>query len=152
MATFDLNRSTLPAFRDRVRAVTAGSERKWGQMDATRMMRHLGFTLEMSLGIARVPDMSKPILRDVFYVVFFQWLTTWPKGRIKGPDFVTPPPKADFSVEQLETLRLMDRFVEEFEREPMRLSVNPGLGPIPLSKWSRVHGVHMDHHMRQFGV
>jgi len=152
MARMDLNRATLTTFRARVGKVTDATPGRWGQLDATRMMRHLGFTLEMSLGIARVPDTSKPVVRELVYVLFFQWFTNWPKGKIKAPGFVTPPAKADFSVEQLETLRLMDRFVEEFEREPMRLSVNPGLGPIPLSKWSRVHGVHMDHHLRQFGV
>jgi hypothetical protein len=46
----------------------------------------------------------------------------------------------------------MNLFVDELERSPDKTGVNPGLGRIPLTKWSRVHGVHNDHHLRQFGV
>lgn len=152
MAKCDLNRSTLNAFQDRVRAISEGTPRRWGQMDAAHAMRHLIFTFEMSLGIQRIEDTSKPIARDLIYLVFFCWFTNWPKGKIKGPAFVTPPPKGDFLAEQAELLRRMEQFVGDLEREPERVTVNPGLGAIPLTKWSRVHGVHTDHHLRQFGV
>ena len=152
MATFDLDRTTLPQFIGRVKALRADTPREWGKMDATRMLRHLNFTADMSLGIEQIKDESKPIVRDLIYLLFFNWFTNWPKGKIKGPDFVTPPPKGDFTFEQNELIGKMTQFVDELERAPAKTSVNPGLGRIPLTKWSRVHGVHNDHHLRQFGV
>ena len=121
-------------------------------MDSTRAIRHLIFTFEMSLGIQQIKDTSKPIARDLIYLLFFRWFTNWPKGKIKGPDFVTPPPKGNFESEQAKLLRIMSQFVDELERNPAKTGVNPGLGTITLAKWSRVHGVHNDHHLRQFGV
>lgn len=74
------------------------------------------------------------------------------EGQDEGTGFFTPPPKGDFASEQGELIRRMNLFVDELERSPDKTGVNPGLGRIPLTKWSRVHGVHNDHHLRQFGV
>jgi hypothetical protein len=152
MATFELNRKTLPQFIGRVQALCADTPRQWGTMDVTRMLRHLNFSADMSLGVEQVEDLSTPIVRDLTYLVLFKWVTKWPKGKMKAPDFVTPPPKGDFAFEQGELIRRLNLFVDELERSPDRTGVNPGLGRIPLTKWSRVHGVHNDHHLRQFGV
>jgi len=152
MAKLNLDRATLAEFLRRIGEIQTDTPRRWGKMDATRSFRHLIFTLEMSLGIQQIEDRSKPLLRDLAYLVFFCWMTTWPKGKIKGPSFVTPAPKGDFDSERAELIRLNTQFVAELERNPERTGVNPILGAIPLTKWSRVHGVHTDHHLRQFGV
>jgi hypothetical protein len=154
MAKLNLDRSTLPAFTERVRAIQADTPRLWGQMDSTRALRHLIFTFEMSLGIQKIEDKTwktKPIVRELIYVVFYCWFTNWPKG-LKGPAFMTPEPKGGFADEQAELLRRMEQFVGDLEREPERVAVNPALGAVTLRKWSRALGVHCDHHLRQFGV
>lgn len=121
-------------------------------MDSSRALRHLIFTFEMSLGEHEIEDRTLPIARDLVYLVFFRWFTRWPPAKIKGKDFLCPEPKGDFASEQRDLLAVMARYVDALEREPARRTVNPGLGTISLRKWSRVHGVHTDHHLRQFGV
>ena len=96
-------------------------------------------------------DTSKPILRNLFYLVFNVWFTNWPKG-LKGPPFLTPEPEGSFVEEHALLVTRMEQFVDALEREPGRIAVNPSLGAIPLRTWSRAHGVHCDHHLRQFGV
>ena len=150
-AKISLNRETLPKFISRVQALRADTPRQWGTMDTARAVRHLIFTFEASLGIKKIEKRLNPVARAVLYFVFFEVFTTWPKG-LKGPDYITPPPERDFISEQQELVHLMEQFVVELERNPARIEVNPGLGGLPLSKWSRAHGVHTDHHMRQFGV
>jgi hypothetical protein len=152
MATYDFDRTTLSFFHERVSRLTATTPRRWGTMDVCRALRHLTFIFEMSLGEQVVPDKTVPVLRDVLYVVFFRWFTNWPKGKLKGPAYTCPPPQGGFDVERAAVVDRMWRFVDLLEREPDRTALNPGLGPIPLTKWSRVHGVHLDHHLRQFGV
>ena len=152
MAKYNLDRSTWQFFVDRVRAVRVDSQRQWGTMIAAKALRHLTFTFEMSLGMQKIDDPSIPVLRTALYYVFFCWFTNWPKGRIKGPAFITPEPAGDFDSEQQELLRRMEQYIEMLDREPERVTVNPGLGPISIRTWSRVHGVHLDHHLRQFGV
>jgi hypothetical protein len=152
MATYDLDRTTLSFFHERLSRLTAATPRQWGTMDLARALRHLTFTFEMSLGEQVVPDKTIPVVRDLIYLVFFRWFTTWPKGRPKGPAYLCPPAQGEFESERAAVVDRMWRFVDLLEREPDRCAVNPGLGPIALTTWSRVHGVHLDHHLRQFGV
>jgi hypothetical protein len=152
MATYDLDRTTLAFFHERLSRLTAATPRQWGAMEIERMLRHLTFSFEMSLGEQTVSDRAVPVVRDLLFVVFFHWFTTWPKGRFRGPAYTCPPPQGDFDVERAAVVDRMWRFVDSLEREPDKNATNPGLGAIPLTKWSRVHGVHMDHHLRQFGV
>ncbi len=152
MATKEFDRSTLPAFTDRLARLTAESPRQWGEMDVDRTLRHLIFSFEMSLGEQDVEDKSVPIFRDLIFVLFFRLFTNWPKAKIKGPEISFPPPEEDFGAAR-ETLKAkMRRFADELERRPDQRQVNPTLGPIPLTRWSRLHGLHTDHHLRQFGV
>ena len=67
-------------------------------------------------------------------------------------DFQLPSPSSDFPAQQAEFIRLMERFVAEFETNPDRKTLSPLLGMITIRQWSRVHGVHNNHHLRQFGV
>ncbi len=151
MAKIDLNRKTLPRFIERVQLIKADTPRQWGKMDAARAVRHLIYTLELSLGIEKVENRVHPVVGALLYFAFNQVITTWPKG-MKGPDYLTPLPKHDFASEKEQLVHLITQFVNELERNPTRIEVNPSLGAITLAKWSRAHGVHMDHHLRQFGV
>ena len=152
MATYDLDRTTLAFFHERLSRLTAATPRQWGTMDLPRTLRHLTFTFEMSLGEQVVPDKTIPVVRDLVYLVFFRCFTNWPKGRLKGPAYTCPPAQGGFDAERAAVSDRMWRFVDSLEREPDREALNPGLGHIPLTTWSRVHGVHLDHHLRQFGV
>jgi hypothetical protein len=140
MATYDLDRTTLAFFHERLSRLTAASPRQWGAMDVARMLRHLTFSFEMSLGEQVVPDKTIPVVRELIFLLFFRWFTTW------------PAPEGPFDQERAAMVDRMWRFVDALEREPDKAAINPGLGAIPLAKWSRVHGVHLDHHLRQFGV
>ena len=152
MATFDLDRSTLSVFHGRLSRLTPETPRQWGTMDLPLMLRHLTFAVEMSLGEQAVPDRSVPLVRDLLFAFAFRWFTNWPKGRLKAPAYTVPPPQGDVDAERAALVDRMWRFVDLLEREPDRRAMSPGLGAIPLTKWSRVHGVHFDHHLRQFGV
>lgn len=152
MAIPHLNQSTLPYFQEKIGALRADTPAKWGELDVTRMVRHLRQAVEASLGEVDVPDESTAVLRNVAYVLAFGLMTTWPKGRIKAPDYWTPPAEHDFDRERQLLLEALDRYVQTAAAEPDREGINPLLGSIPLRKWSRVHGIHFNHHFRQFGL
>jgi hypothetical protein len=152
MATYDLDRSTLSFFHGRISRLTPASRRLWGEMDLPRALRHLTYAIEMSLGEQDVKDSSVPVVRDLLFAFAFRWFTNWPKGRLKAPAHTLPPAQGDVEAERAALVDRLWRFVDLLEREPDRRAVSPGLGSIPLTKWSRVHGVHLDHHLRQFGV
>jgi hypothetical protein len=121
-------------------------------MSVEQMLKHLRNAFEVSLGEKTLPDESTPILRSIIFFVIAHVMTTWPGGRIKAPDYWTPPAEYDFERERKELLGAMDRFLAAYESGPDKVGVHPILGPLTMRKWSQLMGVHMHHHMRQFGV
>jgi hypothetical protein len=115
-------------------------------------MAHIRHTLQVSLGEIEVQDASNIVMRTVGRILAFHIFTRWPGGKIKAPPEWTPEPAAEFEVERDQALATLDRFVEAATLDPTRRTISPLLGPITLDYWQHVHGVHLAHHFRQFGV
>lgn len=147
-----LTTATLSDFTNRVDALRPDSHRKFGKMSVEQMLKHLRNATEVALGEVVMPDESKPIIRDIGYILIARVFTTWPGGKIKAPDYWSPPPDHDFAGERAGLLGAMQRFVAAVDATPDTVAVHPILGPLSLRKWSQLMGVHVHHHMRQFGV
>lgn len=152
MPAVALTRETLPDFTRRIEALRPDSQRKFGKMSVEQMLKHLRNAFEVALGEKTLPDESKPILRDIVFFLIARLITTWPGGRIKAPDYWSPPADYDFDGERSGLLAAMGRFMEAFEKSPEKIGLHPILGPLTMKKWSQLMGVHIHHHMRQFGV
>ena len=140
----------LTVFRDRIRGLAPDTKPRWGRMDATLMIRHLRRALEISMGEIEVPDRSIPGLRSIIRVLFFYVFTIWPPSRARLPKDWLPPAEHTFAVEKDLLLQALDRFVQRLDEQPGKEAVHTLLGPLTLRSWSRVHGVHFNHHFRQF--
>ncbi len=144
-------RETAPDFRSRIEKISASTQPQWGSMDATKLMRHLSRSFEISLGEVEVKDESTWVSRNILWYLFFYVFTNWPQG-IKAPEVFTPEPEGDFEKEKQILLESMERFLTALEREPERIALSPMMGPISLRNFARINGVHLNHHLRQFGV
>ena len=122
----------------------------FGSLDARGMMRHLRFSFDSSIGDPEAEDDSKPVLRTILWILFFNIFTEWPGGKIKAPPSVTPAPEHDFVEERRMLIDAMRRFVTKLESDPDEKHVNPGLGPLSMTQWSHLHGIHNHHHYKQF--
>lgn len=152
MPAIALTRETQSNFAHRIEALRADSQRKFGEMSVEQMLKHLRNAMEVALGEKTLPDESKPIIRDILFILIARLITTWPGGKIKAPDYWSPPADYDFERERTELLGVLGRFLDTFEKSPDKIGVHPILGPLTLKKWSQLMGVHIHHHMRQFGV
>jgi len=140
-----------PHFLGRIAKVQPDSPRQWGELDPAGMMAHLRRSIEISLGEVEVEDISNFLMRTVGKISFL-YLLPWPKGKIKAPSQFTPPPEGDLESERARLSEAMDRFLEDLRNNPARRTRNPAMGMLTLRTWSRVHGLHFDHHLRQFGA
>ncbi|MBI2422605.1 MAG: DUF1569 domain-containing protein [Candidatus Hydrogenedentes bacterium] len=152
MARILLNRSTKDGYIARIRHLREDTPRKWGSLDATRMLRHLRFVFQLTFDETKEKDASWPILRDVIYFVFFEWFTNWPKGKIKAPVSFTPEAEGSFETERELVLSCIERFVDALEASPRKTGMTPLLGPTPYHRWEKIHGAHLNHHLKQFGL
>lgn len=96
MKIIPLNRDTLKNDIDCINRLKPDSEREFGILDARGMMRHLRWTFEVSVGTPEAENLTNPIGRKLVWLLFFNWLTNWPGGKIKGPPFATPESENDF--------------------------------------------------------
>ncbi len=152
MPTLDLNRENLGYFSETLGQIDPDVSPEWGQMDCLTLMRHLRRAIEVSLEEVKAEDKSIPGVRWLLKKLFFEWMTNWPKGKIKASPIFIAQAERSFHEERDLLLDALQRFVDELERNPARKTINPFLGPIPISYWSHIHGRHYRHHFRQFGV
>ncbi|MBI1291816.1 hypothetical protein GC173_11320 [bacterium] len=152
MTRLPLNRQTAPAFERRIHRLRPEMTAKFGSMTVHRMVAHLEATFRVSVGTAACEDLSNVFLRSRP----IRWLAInvlpLPKGVIKAPASITPEPTTDFEGSRKALLEQLTNFVEAAEAEPDRRTLDPWLGMITLREWSKVHSIHLDHHLGQFGV
>lgn len=152
MAKLNLNSESAAAFEARVAQIQSDDQRQWGKMSSEEMLRHLIFMLELSLGEQEGKKLPLPMPGFLMWVLFFNWFTNWPKAKFDAPPDFFPPSENDLEAARTTCSEAINRFVQQLESTPEQTGFSPLLGHIPLRKWARVHGVHMDHHLRQFGV
>ncbi len=153
MAIPDLTRANREYFIERLGNIQSADQRQWGELTPARLMRHVNRCIEVSLGEgAPVEDKSIPVVRTVFRVLFFHLFTKWPGGKIKVPDEVTPETDAGLEDEREQLIEAIDRFLDAVDRDPERESMSLAMGPVTLRYSGHIHGVHLNHHFRQYGV
>jgi hydroxymethylglutaryl-CoA reductase len=152
MAVMLLNQENLATFERRIEMIAGDARPRWGKLDPARMFRHMRYMLEISLGERQERDMSNIVTRTAVRWLFFHVLTRWPGGLIKAPASYTPTPDGDAEAERALLLEKVRAFTDAAAREPARLAPNPLVGPRSLCYWTRLHGEHLSHHLRQFGV
>lgn len=152
MARINIDRNTLPQFLERLDNLQANAERRWGTLDVTAMLRHLRNVFETPLGERTYSPEKMPLPKPLLYFLLCRLFTTWPKGRIKAPDYWTPPAEHEFEEERRLLIEKLRRFVTALDEDPGLRRTNPFFGDLTLAQWSRLNGIHLDHHFKQFGV
>lgn len=152
MSNLVLTPITLPAFVQRFRELHEHEKAQWGTLTPIRMLRHIRFILDVSLEKETVPDKSNILTRTLLRWIFFHGMTNWPGGKLKAPDNYVPETEGDFEQERELLIERLTEFTAESSQHPDRVTVSELLGPITLEYWCRVHGIHMNHHLKQFGV
>lgn len=147
-----LDREHFARLRRRLEQVTDTTAPRWGALSAARMLLHLRLTVEASLCQMAVPDRSTWLTRTLFRWLAYHVLPDWPKARIRVPAVYTPVAECGADGERERLLERIDQFLAAADAEPERLAVHELFGPLTLHYWRRVHGIHMDYHLRQFGV
>jgi hypothetical protein len=137
----------------RVRQLRPDSVRQWGRMTPHQAICHLNDSFKFALNERPIAD-AAVALRPVIKFIALQLPSRWPRGRIRtlpeAEQGVGGTPPGEFEQDRGELLVLMDRFCcTPAERYCSR---HPIFGRMTASHWRRWAYLHMDHHLRQFGV
>jgi oxepin-CoA hydrolase / 3-oxo-5,6-dehydrosuberyl-CoA semialdehyde dehydrogenase len=148
-----LQRDRLAGYKPRIHGFRENDVPGWGKMNALQAAVHLRRAIEVSLGEVAVQDHSTWMSRKVMKKVFFDILSKWPKGITNdNAALYHPDPTGDLRAEKIVLLAAMERFAEAVEREPAKMTMSEKFGPTSLDEWRLMHGRHLEHHLRQFGL
>ena len=135
----------------RIRALSADSAPRWGQMDAAQMLAHCRRPLEVALGERKI---RRGLVGFLFGGFFKRRLVNGPMpfrpGLPTDPGFLITEARR-FDEERAALLALLARFADEgvpaLTRDP-----HPFFGRMNPEEWDRLMWKHLDHHLRQFTV
>ena len=140
----------LEALLARVRGLSPSAKAQWGKMDVAQMMAHVGVSLRVALGDAKV----KRALIGYLFGGLAKSGALGPKPFGKG----LPTDKSyvirearDLAKEKAELVALLERTARG---GPSAFTTNPHpfFGPLAPAEWDVLMWKHVDHHLRQFGA
>lgn len=138
---------------ERLRRVRPESVRRWGRMSAHQMVCHLSDAFHMATGQRRVSPATGLLQRTIVRWVALYLPLPWPRGIRTRPETDqeaqgTSPSHFAADVARLEAL------VRSVGTRAVNLDGNlhPVFGAMSEAAWLRWGYLHMDHHLRQFGV
>jgi len=133
---------------ERLNRLTPTSQRQWGKMTVDQMLWHLNEGFEMGLGRRTLAPLKVPIPR--FLLRFFIFNVPWPKGKARTHPDLEAKASYDFAAERARTIRLL----EEIVARPLEGTWpdSYAMGRMSGKDWSRMGVLHVDHHLKQFGV
>ena len=141
--------STQTEMLARINKLTPSSQRKWGKMTVSQMLKHL--TIAFSVPINKV-QLPKEYLYYVSANPITRWLmikavTRWPKNLVTAEAFeVHDDP--DFDNAKNEFLSVYNEFVKAKKLD----GCHPVFGVMSKDMWGEAMAIHLNHHLEQFGV
>ena len=76
----------------------------------------------------------------------------WIPRHRKAPAELFPSPRPHMGAALEGFAAALERFEAALSRDPGRRAGHPAFGELTLVQWRRLHVLHFDHHLRQFGV
>jgi hypothetical protein len=139
----------LDEVRRRVRLLGPTHQPRWGRMSVHQAVCHLADACRMALGEVEVPPLPPSALRKL---VALRLPVRWPSGLATRPEidqFESGTRPAAFASDVQTLLTLVDRLASE---SSLHGRVHPVFGALSQDEWLRWGYLHLDHHLRQFGV
>jgi hypothetical protein len=137
----------------RLKMVQPGSARQWGKMSAHQMVCHASDAYRMVLGRIEVSDGSGPLPKPVLKWIALYLPMRWPTGISTVPEVdqaIAGTSPTDFAADVAELEALM--MVVATRGSAAVWPTHPFFGRMSEADWLRWGYLHLDHHLRQFGV
>ena len=137
----------------RLQQLQPESYRRWGRMSAHQMICHLNDSFKLALNERPVAAVAWP-LKPVVRFIALQLPLPWAKGRIRtvpeAEQGIGGTAPVEFEQDRGELLALMGRFCSAADEQ--LCPTHPMFGQMTARHWRRWAYLHLDHHLRQFGV
>lgn len=134
----------------RINKLSPESKAQWGKMNAAQMLSHCHGPIDVAFGTL---DLKANFLMQLLGKMV-------KKKMLKAGEFSKSSPTApafirneacDFEKSKSGLIERINQFSTLGEKA-IRSSKHPFFGEMSFDEWDRLHTMHLDHHLRQFGV
>ena len=137
----------------RLKEVRAGSQGRWGRMSAHQMICHLCDSFRMVAGHKSVSSSSSVMQRTIVKWIALYAPLPWPAGIPTRPEVdqeIGGTGPVDFAEDVAQLEALLESAVTRIRTADC--PAHPIFGRMSETAWLRWGYLHVDHHLRQFGV
>lgn len=151
MAANIFNPADYANLQKRLQLLQADSNRLWGKMTVAEMLRHVRSQIDSILD----PDPNTRIYKTMFRFAPLKWIALYimpvPKNMKTAPQMDVTKKLKDTTDFDNEKAKIEAALAQLMVKEIIR-AINPLFGMLGKKDWGRVLWLHLDHHLRQFGV
>jgi len=143
------DKATQDAMLARVNQLSPSSQRRWGKMSVSQMLKHMTIAFSVPINKIQLP-------KDKLYYLsansLARWLlikavTKWPKNLVTAETFkVKDDP--EFETAKKDFLAVYHEFLKADTFE----GSHPVFGVMDKDMWGSAMAIHLNHHLEQFGV
>jgi len=135
---------------ERINKLTPESKAQWGKMTVDQMLSHCQAPLDFTFG--NTPMKANFLMRIIGKILKKKVLggTEFKKNSPTAPAFIRTE-KYDFDQTKKELIEKIGIF-SELGKKAIKTTNHPFFGELTYDEWSQMHTMHLDHHLRQFGV
>ncbi len=144
------NKTDNEIFISRINNLTPESQRLWGKMSVDQMLSHCQAPIDFAFGTLPIKAnfimrlLGKMLKAKVFGSDEFK------KNSPTAPAFIRTE-QYDFEDARRGLIERINRFSELGEKA-IKTTKHPFFGELTYDEWSKMHTMHLDHHLKQFGV
>ena len=138
------------AMISRLNRLTPISQAQWGKMNAAQMLSHCQAPIDVAFGNLKLkPNFLIALLGKMFKNKILN-AAEFKKNSPTAPEFIRKE-AVDFEQSKKELIQKVMLFSELGEKA-IKSNRHPFFGEMTFEDWDRLQYMHLDHHLRQFGV
>lgn len=139
------------AIVERIERLTPQHERLWGTMTVHQMLCHCTDQLRMAAGelpsLRRDSRLSRTLVKRLVLAGM-----PAPRGKVQTVPELHQSMDGTRPTEFEADRRTLIDYINRFAGPPAPAVVHPAFGPMSHEEWARFGWLHLNHHLKQFGV
>ncbi len=134
----------------RIHNLSPESKAQWGKMSVDQMLSHCQAPIDFAFG--NLPIKANFLMRFLGKMVKGKMLKSqeFKKNSPTAPAFIRTE-VYDFEQTKKDLIKKIDTF-SELGNKAIKTTNHPFFGEMSYDEWSQLHTMHLDHHLKQFGV
>lgn len=144
------DKTSNQAIIERINKLTPDSEALWGKMTVDQMLSHCIAPIDLALGNSKLKvNFIMQLLGKILKKKILN-SNEFKKNSPTAPSFIRNN-KYNFEDVKSELIQKFSTF-SELKHQAIKRKEHPFFGKMSYEDWDKLHWMHIDHHLRQFGV